>query len=1496
MSTGDESMLAESDVSNTLLGNEVGQQSFDSSDPLIIDVDSKDLNIVQSLKRDKKLLTDMVERLNNENHQLVKHLKKRSTQHVFEADVCHLDPRIDGIIRNYEEKMERAQVDGTGGQVYDRLRELEEEKEMLAAMLEKLSQENERLAAHLLAPGVPESHGMLDVSKDIEQSSLVSGQTTEIENLVSSESVDIWAPLSEVEKLRADNKSLSLKIDILESALKKSNIIFDFDESLSWPIKAQSDLEKLASKDRPLGDAYSENPKSSAGVGGRDKLIAVDKDFELTRLDVRYQLDFLMHEREQIKAELSVVLDENELTSNVSASVSDLVSAIRQLKAMRQLGYFDSIERRHEECQTNEVVSVCAENVALEPYNDQVLVNCDPTVSSLIERVNVLTDEKNELGSKVSELVDEQKRYQDEGIAFVEEKIKLERRITTFVDENIKFENLVVERNELAAKVEKLIDVNKYFESERISSIKKTNSLEYDNARLLESEKQLASDKRQLEEVKLLNLELVKVKLNLECQIELMTSEWKTRKSCTPEKVNTICDDECGVFYERESSQDVRELSQDVYISQVVNNNSVFKTLSLIDQGMQIVEDISANSHSSPLDLTLDRIVETNEKLSLTVSDNSLLQSPIKSLMKTQESPLMDENQADTSFELCYVKNLEKEDSVSVEKETDNLGDLISIPISTQQRLNIITAVDNVDDFAAHRYEDNLMRDVRIRCRELENLWNKKELSKTDLEKVWAELMELFLLTNKSWEESNRKLIIVQMELAEKVLYLDNLNAEKVSTIEEHNKNMNELSLSFAQRLKELDTLMDEKNIKIIELTKAFDKLDSERNSTIDQLNRVISNLESQCLVLEATDIENQSSQLASAQDEITSLLKLQKTLECRVLKAEEEKNTVELELKDRIRRIELDMNTCITQSTENEAVFKTLVDDVNEKSELVRLVVETDESKQVEITSVDESKIGDLQNYIQELLLKISLTEGERNEAIAAMNRIMRELDSKTKEMIEPYRAELDVILGKLTDVKSELMETRKIMDITLQQLENQTVLYSEAQLERKSLQTLLGDNRDLCTELTRENVVLKGQLSAAHTRYAEAEFEIESTHIQLTDISSLCVDYKLELETTKHELSVMMNGYTESEQDRSTLQHKLSDVDTHCAEIDSEKERTLRKIGNVVLQLQGEIESLYRSQTSHRSEFEEMKVKHSQAVEQLGHVLIESTRLREALDMKTHRISELETNLLKYQFPAANLYELVSKRDDTEEERMLERKRVSVLEKRLTECEEERDVAIMQVEAVTKDSKEKMDAERVCAQALLEQTQKDLYEQMEVERRNANDHLEQVLGEIKNEFEDSKLSASIEGNVSKVSSSGAGNEDGLVSNEIYALERIRTGTRNLSELDKLPEDLTDPSAIVMEGMTSERGELLADLGSSVDPEEFDDMVKDDSRVEPNVSSVVNQASVPGRNKMELLGVDEIWLLHKDPIDEKNEQFKLEQLLVSKLQTENQVWKCYVH
>ena len=108
---------------------------------------------LKSLQAEKELLSTIIDRLNAEKEQLKSHLIMRhQPTHVFEADIPHL-------VLSSPEVVEACGVENSAEV---RMMALESEKEVLAGMLEKLSCENEQLAALMIAA----SDNILDTSYD----------------------------------------------------------------------------------------------------------------------------------------------------------------------------------------------------------------------------------------------------------------------------------------------------------------------------------------------------------------------------------------------------------------------------------------------------------------------------------------------------------------------------------------------------------------------------------------------------------------------------------------------------------------------------------------------------------------------------------------------------------------------------------------------------------------------------------------------------------------------------------------------------------------------------------------------------------------------------------------------------------------------------------------------------------------------------------------------------------------------------------------------------------------------------------------------------------------------------------------------------------------------------------------------------------------------------------------------------------------------------------
>ena len=242
---------------------------------------------LKSLRAEKELLTNMVDRLNAEKAQLKSHLVTGNLpSDVFEADIRHLELSSPEIV-------EVNQV-GSGAEV--RLIALESEKELLAGMLEKLSGENEQLIA-LMASA---NDDVLDVSYD--------DCLSDVNNVDKSTEACEEPELTtdEVVTLRYEHAVLTAKLSELERQISSGNIRHTDEESDASSATAVSTSSQQALL---LENITEERDKLYRELeNARQHLLAIlpyretaSIDSEQTIVSLIDQINHLVHQKNELE-------------------------------------------------------------------------------------------------------------------------------------------------------------------------------------------------------------------------------------------------------------------------------------------------------------------------------------------------------------------------------------------------------------------------------------------------------------------------------------------------------------------------------------------------------------------------------------------------------------------------------------------------------------------------------------------------------------------------------------------------------------------------------------------------------------------------------------------------------------------------------------------------------------------------------------------------------------------------------------------------------------------------------------------------------------------------------------------------------------------------------------------------------------------------------------------------------------------------------------------
>jgi len=329
-----------------------------------------DVRRVRSLMMDKELLATMVARLNAEKDQLMAHLMKRSSHNVFEADMRHFDLSENDTAQGGSHR--EGVVEGSMlTKDAEKIRALEDEKEMLAGMLEKINRDYERLATDFLSP-VMHLGRQEDAGEQIgDVQDLPPGDAESEYRYVNRASL-----LDEITALRRENVENCRKINDLDLAMESMTLNSNVSRD-SVTVGTLGVDRKIELKLMEVRDEASENEMKNVGNGIQESTYL---EIKMEDYQVNMGVDTVQAETEAL---LKVGLGDVIMLEEVREKVTKLASSADTVKHTSVVDLRSSKDELLKEIERLRQVISC-------PINRQGEISVEQPVTTL--DCNLVTD------------------------------------------------------------------------------------------------------------------------------------------------------------------------------------------------------------------------------------------------------------------------------------------------------------------------------------------------------------------------------------------------------------------------------------------------------------------------------------------------------------------------------------------------------------------------------------------------------------------------------------------------------------------------------------------------------------------------------------------------------------------------------------------------------------------------------------------------------------------------------------------------------------------------------------------------------------------------------------------------------------------------------------------------------------------------------------------------------------------------------------------------
>ncbi|XP_068627936.1 protein lava lamp-like [Battus philenor] len=1083
---------------------------------------------------------------------------------------------------------------------------------------------------------------------------------------------EVYKKLVEMENL-ADSRLNS--ITLLETQK------FDLVQELHVLQQKSDEMEdKLADMAQLQNDHVCSEIKSVQLEEQIDELIASKKEMELVidnlKLDKEQSmkaLKTLQEEKEDIIRKLENYIQENmELTDKLEKLSAEKVSSTESIEMVESLTtqekleleeYNKTMETKHDHSQLQTKI--------IEPECIESMTNLVEQSAELNKKVELFTQERQEVMANMNKVCTENKELHDKIT-------ELKMQCSSL---NNKIDILSEEKNTLQSLTEELNSQIEVLKRERLDIMKETieipkplvmeESVEGGNVETSHDEKVISDKGNRSKSVKQLTKDILKLKTTIkereaeiaDCQMKILSLEEQQQKHQELAQ-NTIKLDNQLKHLTEENSQLKRELVAAQKDSESDNNYK--HANDLLQQEVQKIHQeysMAINARDSRIHELENLLMEYEKQMfsygnSLQQKDKEIAEyinqitklNDISQKLKSTIELLEEEKAKDQNAEL--VKSLNKEIMIYQKKFAECEEKLRILEEEKVELLSVKTALEvksNDLEIELKQIQESLMEKQTA----IKELQIQKQKQDTELSTILHEA-----------KERDEEIHEIKLQLRKESIENEKLRnevSEKVNAVEEFKKQCNELSLRLNSVVHDKDNaneqyvVLENKNKELLEKLKKlavnikkksslYSELEGQYNDAQKQLehnnlkieqllseNEVIPKLQNRIKDLEKELAHQQNDNLIKEQrlQDISHLETEYQTLDKKRISALEEISKLNMSIDATHREL-----MCAREDNEN---LTKQIETLNKK--LVEYEIDQKNSTNLltKITCL-ENDLSQKEHHIIELSCQIDAYNQQFNQLQFAH-------DAKVQECnmyIESLQAEIDKYKNRIC----RLEESISVMENRRHSLERKAdQLDTQLQEKQKAYSEYTNQEDELVNRLAMlidHDRVVEKQVHEVEIENQELQFKIQHANEEIQHLRNSCSELQMQCNSLQNKASKV----DEAESELGIYQSKLHELEVNLKRVTSDHQMLLTQRKIEIEELESEFNTQIENAIKEKKSLSEKYEKVSEHLTQMEHRLQEYKDTNENLCINLEELSVENKKLIE-----KNKINVVAEKDYTDQ-----------------------------------------------------------------------------------------------------------------------------------------------------------------------------------------------------------------------------------------------------